>query len=157
MCEKMSQRHPQTENLPSDLLICCDILVTFSDSVSVRSLITYIQSSVCSYQFAFGLFPFSFFTQLRSPESFQFFQLDYHCCIPELISLPCIFSFISYPCLNVCFPTQEASVVPRDHLRLYDHHRSSSRALLPWFFKLGVQHAYALTGLTLIWGQKTPK
>lgn len=38
--------------------------------------------------------------------------------------------------------------------RLCDHHRSSSCALLPWFFMSGVQHAYPLTGFTLIWGQK---
>lgn len=55
--------------------------------------------------------------------------------------------------LGRCFPTQEASMVPRDQRRLCDHHRSSSCALLPWIVVPGVQHAYPLTGLALIWGQ----
>lgn len=59
--------------------------------------------------------------------------------------------------LGLCFPTQEASMVPRDQLGLCDQRCSSSCALLPWIVVPGVQHAYPLTGPALIWGQTHEK
>lgn len=134
--------------------MCLDILETFSTSVSLRSLIThthtykacYVLPSV--YQFIFCVFPLPpLFTVISSEfcVAFSLITTSHH----PLLYLFFHFLAISKSlCHSLCFPTQEASVVP------WDHHCSSSWSLLPWFFMPGVQHAYPLTGLTLIWGQK---
>lgn len=106
-----------------------------------------------SYQFIFSISS-HFLHEFQG--GFQFFfhpkwHIHHYPLLPLLLHISHISAWL---CLVLCFPPQEASVVPWDHLRLCDHHCSSSCIKLPWFFMPGVEHAYPLTGRTVIWGQK---